>query len=115
MKIKVFEQKKWREVNGYDFNDFINAVVYPELPFKFTDCTDEEIEEFVKYLYDESGCLDDGEYQNWYCDADMADMVYVFENMHCKLLLEALRDAERKVDEYSDCIANWSEDEDEEG
>ena len=94
MKIKVFEQNKWREVDGYDFDDFLSAVVYSELPFKFTDCTDEEIENFVNYLNEESTGLDDGEYQCWYCEADTTDM------------LEALKNAERKVKEYNNCITN---------
>lgn len=106
MKIKVFEQNKWREVDGYDFDDFLSAVVYSELPFKFTDCTDEEIENFVNYLNEESTGLDDGEYQCWYCEADTTDMLYVFEDMHCMDLLEALKNAERKVKEYNNCITN---------
>ena len=106
MKVKVFEKNKWREVDGYDFDDFLSAVVYSEFPFKFTDCTDEEVEDFVDYLNEKSTALDDGDYQNWYCEADTADMLYVFEDMHCMDLLQALKRAKKKVEEYNNCIAD---------
>ena len=106
MKVKVFENNEWREVDGYDFDDFVSDVVYPELPFVFTDCTDEEIEKFVNYLNEESTGLDDGEHQCWYCKANTVDMPYVFENMNCKRLPLALVEAERTAKEYKKCIEN---------
>lgn len=106
MKVKVFENNEWREADGYDFDDFVSDVVYSELPFVFTDCTNEEIEEFVGYLNEESTGLDDGEYQCWYCEANTADMPYVFENMNCKTLPLVLAEAERTLKEYKKCMEN---------
>ena len=106
MKIEIYKDKKWKEIDGYDFDIFISAVAYMEYPFKFTDCTNKEIEEFIKYLNTESGCLDDDEYYRWCCKADTSNVVYIFEDMCCKELTEALENAKRKVEEYEKYMVN---------
>ena len=100
MKISVWERDKWIDLIENSFAVFLEDVVYSEKPFKFTDCTDEEIEEYVHYLYDESCCLDDGEYYRWYCEADKPNVVYIFEDMVCLDLNNALHCAEKLVEKY---------------
>lgn len=62
MKIETFVGNKWVEVEGYDFDDFMGQVVEGEVPFRFTDCTEDEIDNFANYCKEESAGLDDCDY-----------------------------------------------------
>ena len=49
MKIEIFTSNEWVEIGGYDFDYFMEQVVNEEVPFRFTDCTEDEVNDFADY------------------------------------------------------------------
>jgi len=103
MKIMLFnKENKWVEVeNGLDFDTFYEEVVLEERPFKFADCTDDDKERFLLYLYNESAGLDDVEfYQFDVSDENSVDNIFIFDDLVLYTLEEVIEKYEMILDYY---------------
>lgn len=101
MKIMIFENK-WVEVErGLNFGTFYSKVILAERPFKFVDCTDDEKEEFLLYLENESAGLDDREYGRFdVSDNNSVDNIFIFDDFQLYTLDSAISRHELILNQY---------------
>lgn len=66
MKIFTFGNDGWNEYVYEDFDSFFDNVVQTETFFMFSDCTEEEIEEFFDDVASETAGLDDEDYYRFF-------------------------------------------------
>lgn len=103
MKIMLFnKENKWVEVeNGLDFDTFYDNVIIEERPFKFVDCTNDDKERFLRYLDNESTCLDDCEYYQFdTSDENSVDNIFIFDNYQLCTLDEVISKHERSLNYF---------------
>lgn len=103
MKIMIFnKENKWVEVErGLNFGIFYSKVILAERPFKFVDCTDDEKEDFLLYLVNESAGLDDCEYGRFdVSDNNSVDNIFIFDDYQLYTLDRAISRHELILNQY---------------
>jgi len=106
MRIEIFLNNKWEEVEGYDFDDFMDEVINAEIPFRFTDCTEDEIDNFADYCSNESAGLDDCDYYRIDFDFDTPHEVYIYDDCVCRLFEDYVTVINRRAEKINEISAN---------
>ena len=106
MKIEIFVNAKWVEIEGCDFDDFMEQVVNEELPFRFVDCTEDEISDFAVYCANESAGLDDCDYYRLDFDFDTPQEVYIYDDYSCRVFEDYVTVINRRAKEINEILAD---------
>ena len=107
MKIFIFkDNKEWIEYADYnDFDSFFDDVIQEDCAFKFADCTEEEIDNFLDYIQAKSTCLDDCDYYRFSCDRrtiDTIEDVYIFNDLILYTLDEIIKLTQSHLNYYKE-------------
>ena len=102
MKIMKFVDKKWVEVkNAENFDTFLIEIVWKECPFIFTDCTEEEKDDYIDRIGEESTALDDCDYYRFNCDDESSvDEIFIFDDLVLCTLDRVIRYYERVAENF---------------
>lgn len=99
MKIMFWENKRWNVLEKTDFDSFYDEIVQNEMPFKFVDCTEDEVDNYIDYINEESAGLDDCDYYSFSFEIDDIEDIHIFDDNVCYTLKEATQKA-KKIFEY---------------
>ena len=107
MKIFTFDENnnEWIEYNYEDFDGFFDDIVQNECAFRFTECTEKEIDIFLDYITKKSTCLDDCDYYRFSCDRrtiDTIEDVYIFNDLILYTLDEIIKLTQSHLNYYKE-------------
>ena len=106
MKIFIFaNNKEWAEYIYEDFDGFFDDIVQEECVFRFAECTEEEIDDFLENLEEKSTCLDDCDYYSFSCNrlsSDTIENVYIFDNLKLYTLDEIIALRQKQLNYYKE-------------
>lgn len=107
MRIFTFDENnnKWVEYNYEDFRRFFDDVVQKECAFKFAECTEDKIDDFLDKIEDTSTCLDDCDYYRFSAcrrDMDTIEDIYIFYDLILYTLNEIIALRQRQLNYYKE-------------
>ena len=107
MRIFTFDENnnEWIEYNYEDFDGFFDDIVQNECTFRFTECTEDEIDSFLYELEKKSTCLDDCDFYTFSCerrDSDTINDTYIFDNLVLYTLDEIIALRQRQLNYFKE-------------
>lgn len=100
MNIFAFRNDGWEEYNYEDFDNFFDDIVQTETIFMFSNCTEDEIDDFLDKLESKSTGLDDVDYYRFDCtrsDSMTKDDIYLFYDLELQTLDEVIKQREGEL------------------
>ena len=106
MKIFVLaNNKEWIEYNYKDFDGFFDDIVQKECAFRFAESTENEIDDFLENLEENSTGLDDCDYYSFNCERRILDTiedVYIFYDLVLYTLDEIIALRQKQLNYYKE-------------
>ena len=107
MKIFTFDENnnEWIEYNYVSFDEFFDDIVQNECAFRFANCEEKEIDDFLDNISEESGCLDDCDYYSFSCERRTSDTIkdtYIFDNLVLYTLDEIIALRQRHLNYFKE-------------
>ena len=106
MKIFIFEnEKEWIEYDYKGFDEFFDDIVVNECAFRFADCEEDEIDDFLNNIGEKSTCLDDCDYYSFNCDRRNSDTIadiYIFDSLVLYTLDEIIALRQRQLNYFKE-------------